>query len=374
MDALDRKRDDAGAPRGRRAEQGQPLDIAERLKGILGDLALVGAHSVHAQRAQVIDSGSEPDHLGDRLRAGFELPGQVVISRALDADGPDHVPAGHERVHSLEQLTPAVQDSGAGRPEHLVPAEGVEVASQRAHVGSLVWRALRTVHQHRCAGCLGRRHHLLGRVDRPQGVAHLAKRHELRGALEELVELVEAQLSSLVDVHVLDRGSLLGGQDLPRHDVRVVLEEGEDEQVALLDMLASPRIRDQVDGLSGAARVDDLLGRGRVDELTDLRAGRLVVRGRLFGDVVGTPVDVRVELLEVLHHRPGHLAGPLRGVRRVEVGDARLEDWEILPDRRYIKRLDGQLSPGPRCRPRRPPRKPGRSWRESRRASPSPCR
>jgi len=54
------------------------------------------------------------------------------------------------------------------------------------------------------------------------------------------VELVEAQLAPLVDVDVLDGRAVGGGQDLPGHDVGVVVEDGQDDEVAILDVLATP--------------------------------------------------------------------------------------------------------------------------------------
>ena len=81
---VEREGDDAGAARGWRAVQGQPLDVAQRLVGVLGDLALVRPDRVHAEAAQVVDGGAQADDLGDRLRAGLELPRQVVIGGAFD--------------------------------------------------------------------------------------------------------------------------------------------------------------------------------------------------------------------------------------------------------------------------------------------------
>jgi len=70
-------------------------------------------------------------------------------------------------------------------------------------------------------------------------------------------------------------------------------------------------------------------------------ASRLVADGRLFGDAVCRAMDVGVELLEVLHHGARHLSRPLRGVGGVEVGDARFEDREILPDRGHVEGSGG---------------------------------
>ena len=112
------------------------------------------AHVLHAQAVQVVHGGAQSDDLGDRLRARLELPREIVVRRALGADRLDHVAAGHERLHALEQLAAAVEDAGARGPEHLVPAEGVEVATERPHVNWLVGRALRAVHKYGRASLL----------------------------------------------------------------------------------------------------------------------------------------------------------------------------------------------------------------------------
>src|SRR5439155_15330576 len=92
----------------------------------------------------------------------------------------------------------------------------------------------------------------------------------------------------------------------------------------------------EVDRLGSAARVDDLLRRRSVDERAHLLARRFVAVGRLLGDLVGRAMDVGVVSLPVVQDRARHLAWALGGVGRVEVGDARLEDGEVLADRGYV--------------------------------------
>src|SRR5207245_2945344 len=229
---------------------------AGRVVDVPGDLHLVRADGIQAASAQVVDGCPESDHLGDRLRAGLELPGQVVIGGALDADRLDHVATGHERVHRLEQLAASVQDAGACRAEHLVAAEGIEVASQCPDVHRLVRRALRSVDQYGRAGLLCGGDHVASRVDGAHRVAHQVERDQLRTALQKVCKLVLPQLALLVDVDVLDVGASLGGQDLPGHDVGVVVEDRQHDEVALRDVLATPRVGDQVDRFGRAPGVD----------------------------------------------------------------------------------------------------------------------
>ena len=60
------------------------------------------ADRVHTQAAQVVDSRPQADDLADCLSARLELPRQVVIGRALDANRFDHVATRLKRVHRLE--------------------------------------------------------------------------------------------------------------------------------------------------------------------------------------------------------------------------------------------------------------------------------
>ncbi len=315
VNTLQREGDNARAPRRRRSVQRQAFDVAQRLVRVLGDLPLVRAYGLHAEPGEIVDRGPQADDLAYGLRAGLELPRQVVVGRAFDAHGLDHVAARLERVHGLQQLAAAVKNARAGRAEHLVAAESVEVAAERPHVDALVRSALGAVHEHCRAGGLGGGDHLPRGVDGAQSVRHLAEGDQLGGAFEQLVELVETELAALVDVDVLDVRAVGRGEDLPRDDVGVVVEDREHDEVAGLHVLAAPGVSHQVDGLGGASRVDDLLRRGSVDERAYLLASALVALGRHLSYVVRSAMDVRVEVLEVVEHRSGHLAWALRGVR-----------------------------------------------------------
>ena len=88
---------------------------AQALERVGDELALVGAHVLHADALQEVDRGAEADGLGDVRRAGLELRRALRPARLLDGDRGDHVPAGEERRHGVQQLGAAVQDADAGR-------------------------------------------------------------------------------------------------------------------------------------------------------------------------------------------------------------------------------------------------------------------
>ena len=87
VDALDREGDDAAAMvEVGRPEEADVLDLGQPLERVGGELALVGADVLHADRSQVVDGGAEADGLGRGGGAGLELEGQLVPGRALALD------------------------------------------------------------------------------------------------------------------------------------------------------------------------------------------------------------------------------------------------------------------------------------------------
>ena len=71
-------------------------------------------------------------------------------------------------------------------------------------------------------------------------------------------------------------------QELPRHDVAVVLHLGEQDFVAALDELGAPRCGDEVDALGSTAGEDDFVGAAGVEEFRSTDAGRFERVGRAF--------------------------------------------------------------------------------------------
>ena len=82
-------------------------------------------------RLQVVDRRAQADEAGDVRRAGLELVRRVVEDGAVEAHFADHLAAADERRHRLQVLAPRPQRAGAGRAEHLVAGEGVEIAAER---------------------------------------------------------------------------------------------------------------------------------------------------------------------------------------------------------------------------------------------------
>ncbi len=78
---------------------------------------------------------------------------------------------------------------------------------------------------------------------------------------QEDLEDVEAQDPVVGDRDELQVAVHLLGQDLPRHEVGVVLHLGEHDRVALAQVAAAPAVGDEVHRLGRVAGPDDLVRR-----------------------------------------------------------------------------------------------------------------
>ena len=266
-------------------------------------------------------------------------------------------------------------------------------------------RALSPVDHHQRAAGVRRPGDLRDRVDRPEGVADVHERHEPGPVGEQPVEVVEDEPSPIVERDVAEARAALLRQELPRHQVAVVLHLGDDhlgreDLVSRPDVPPAPRVRHQVERFGHVPGENDLIRAAGAQKARHLGPGRLVLRGRTLGDRVDPPVDVGVVLLVVAHQRGDDLPRLLRGRRAVQVHqgvsvDALPEDRKVLPDRcrnphTQLPLLSRRASPA--CRPsgggapprsaggpgppgsRPPPRGPGRPPPTGRPAARAPGR
>ena len=209
----------------------------------------------------VVDCGAQPDRAGDVRRARFELVGQLVPGAALERDGADHVSAAEERRHLLQHRLAPVEHADPGRAVQLVAGEHVEVGANRRDVRRHVVHGLRSVHERQRAGAMRQTNQLLDGIDRAQGVREVRHGRHARLRREQPLELVHEQLASIVHRRDAEHGALPLAEQLPGHDVRVVLHRGDEDFVSRADVRVPPRARDEVDALGRVPRVDDLARR-----------------------------------------------------------------------------------------------------------------
>jgi hypothetical protein len=197
------------------------------------------------------------------------------------------------------------------------------------HVEREVRRGLGAVDQHDRAGRVRAGGDVGDRVDRAEHVGDMGDGEQLRPAREQRVELRLDQQAVVVDRHVSELGPRALAQQLPRHEVGVVLHLRDDDEVAGAHVGGAPGVGDEVDRLGRVAGEDGLAGR-RTRERGDLVARRLVGLRRQRRERVDAAMDAGAVLAVVGVHRLDHRDRGLRGRAGVEVRDAGVrEDREV---------------------------------------------
>src|SRR5829696_6119461 len=108
--------------------------------------------------------------------------------------------------------------------------------------------------------------------------------------------MVEIELAVVGETHALDASIFLFGEKLPWYEVGVMIHRGHDDEIAGLDVAASPGLRHQVDRLSRIPNEDDLARRGGIDEVGHHMPGRLILRLGTLGEVVDPTVKIAFRL------------------------------------------------------------------------------
>ena len=299
-----------GEPRGRVVEQ----------------VLLVGRDARDADPAEVVDRGAEADRAADVRRAGLEAVRQVVPGRALEGHREDHVAAALPGRHGGEQRLARVEHADAGRAVHLVRGERVEVAAERLHVHGQVRDRLGAVDHGRDPALAGRGDEIRERQHRAERVRDVGEGDDARARAEQAEVGLEVDDAAPVDRHDAKRRARLRGEQLPGHDVRVVLEARDDDLVAGGEPRAPVRLGDEVDRLGRPADEDDFRGRGRVHEAARLLARALVQRGRLLRQRVHAAVHVGVMGARVVRDGVDDRRRLLRRGGVVEVGEGMAVD------------------------------------------------
>ena len=344
VDARQVERHDAASEFRGRAVQLDSGDLArQNLQRVCRQLSFVGADGLHAQAHQIFRGRTHPDLSRDVGRAGFELVGDLVPCRTAQVHLADHVAAGHERRHRLEQTAAGPERSGAGWAEHLVAGEDVEVGSQLLHVDRHMRHGLRAVDEDQRAGGMGHLDHLADRVDRSEHVRDVGEGDELGPQVEEDFVDLELQEPVVGDGDELQVAVLLLDHELPGDQVGVVLHLGQYDRVAPADVVAAPRVGHEVDRFGCVSDEDDFSRLWGVDQARAAGAGRLVGAGRPLREFVDATVDVRAVFAVVAVDGLDHGQGLETRRGRVQIDErlaeaiGRRQDRKVGPDAVWIE-------------------------------------
>ena len=320
---------------GRRSEDAKAGDVQHPFMGVSGESGIVIKDRLPPDAVQVVDGDAEADGVRDVRRAGLKpvrrlFPGALLILHAQD-----HLAAAMPRRHFAQKFAPPVQRPDSRGPAHLVTGKGEEIAAQRLNIHRHVPGALRGVNQGNGPDRLGGVNEVGGGIDRPQRVGDVDEGKELHLGREKFPETLHGQLVTVVDREKTELRAGLPGEDLPRHEIAVVLHLREEDDVALAEKRAAPGLRHEVNRLRGSASEDDLFLAGRVEEAGDPLARAFVLLRGAGAQLVHAAMDVAVVALVVPRERLDDGARLLRSGGVIEIDQRLVVD--LLVENRELR-------------------------------------
>ena len=104
-----------------------------------------------------------------------------------------------------------------------MPGKGVEVAVEVLHIYWQVGHSLRSIDYYYCAVLMGQGGDFLHRQDGAEGVGSVGDGDDAGALGQQVLVFVEEKLARIADGHYPQACALFFAQQLPRHDVGVVL-------------------------------------------------------------------------------------------------------------------------------------------------------
>ena len=130
----------------------------------------------------------------------------------------------------------------------------------------------------------------------------MGQRDHLGARAKQPLELIEQELASVRNRRPLDYRTKPLAQEVPRHDVGVVLQDRQHDLVASLDVGHAPTLRDDVDSLGRILGEDDFFPSARVEEPPRCLARILILLRRRIRQVMDAAMHVGVfEAIAVIH-------------------------------------------------------------------------
>lgn len=114
---------------------------------------------------------------------------------------------------------------------------------------------LRAIDQNAGAMPVSHLDHLSDGRDGAERVRDMREGHLPGGRSEQGLVGIQSHLPAIVDGNHAQAGARVDAELLPRHDVGVVLEPGDDDLVVATDVFPAPALRHEIDRLGGQERI-----------------------------------------------------------------------------------------------------------------------
>ena len=243
---------------------------------VVAQIVFMRDNGVTADCLNIVDGSAEADCLHDGRRASLEAMRRVSIGDVVLEHVEDHLAAALEGLRFCQPVLLAVEHADAGRAVELVAGEAVEIDVQRLHVHRQMHRALAAIDKDRNVTGMRDLGNPVHRHDRTQHVRHMGDGDKPSALRQCRLELFKPQTAIVLDRHPNELDAHALAQEMPGHDVRVVLHLRDDNLVAFFQMVHRPAIGDGVDRLGRALGENDLLHAFGIDERAHLLARRLI--------------------------------------------------------------------------------------------------
>ena len=191
--------------------------------------------------------------------------------------------------------------------------EDEKVAIEGLHIDREVGHALGTVHKEMGPAGMGHGGHFAHGIDRTEHVAHMGTAYQPRALVQQVAVSLQVEFARIVHRHHAQPDALALAEQLPGHDVAVVLHHSEHHLVALAEEGFAVGKGHQVETLRGAAGEDDFGRRTGIEEAAHPLAGGFVEVGGLLGEEMHAAVNVGIDRIVFVGNGLDHAAGFLRG-------------------------------------------------------------
>src|SRR5215472_3201739 len=163
---------------------------------------------------------------------------------------------------------------------------------------------------------------------------------------QELLEFFKPQFAAVVDGSHAQGRAFFFAQNLPGHDVGVMLHGGDQNFIARADVLAAVGLGYQVDRFRGASRKDDLSAVRGVQKTLYRNPGLFVVLRRPLRESMHATMDIGVIVAIVVFNGFDYRHWLLRGGRVVQVDqrlavNALVKNGKIAADFLHVKARRG---------------------------------
>ena len=154
---------------------------------------------------------------------------------------------------------------------------------------------------------------------------------------ERRLEGVDVESALFGDIHPFEHGTLPFPQELPGHDVGMVLHDRQDDFIACADPRRHKARGHQVERVGRALGENDLFGARRVEELAHRLTRLFIGIGRSLRQRVQSAMHIGIGVLIGIGDRVDHRPGFLGRSAVVEIDQALavyifLEDREVFPN------------------------------------------